>query len=404
MADAHLDTDNYGPVDAQSGLNRRLFDFSDAFDKIVDYSIEKNVDLVLFAGDAFRVRDPNPTKRDIFDERIGRLAERGIQVVIILGNHDLPTNLYRKSSVCTFKTLKFKNVHLSTKPELLCVDTRSGPVQIATLPYQTASMVLEVGEMKDKTMDEIDFLFYKRLSDLYKSIVGTADHEIPLIGMAHCTIAGSVAGSEREISLGKEIVLPYDTFALDGIEYVALGHVHKHQVIQKGDGPPLVYSGSFERIDFSEREEDKGFVKLSIAKGNTKFAFEKLDVRDMVQIDVTSVTQDPTDEFIEAVKKKAKSIKGAIVKPVITLDKSKIALWDERKALKALKGAYYVLPFKRDIQFDGKPKDIDVDSETDPNIAMSRYLKDRTDLTDEVKDKAAYKLRELHEAVTIRRG
>jgi len=61
FADAHIDMANYGRHDPSSGLPLRVLDFLKSLDIIVDTAIEERVDLVLFAGDAYKDRNPAPT-------------------------------------------------------------------------------------------------------------------------------------------------------------------------------------------------------------------------------------------------------------------------------------------------------------------------------------------------------
>ena len=61
--------------------------------------------------------------------------------------------------------------------------------------------------------------------------------------------------------LGSDHVLLRSSVALPQFDYVALGHIHKHQVI--GQNPHVVYSGSIQRIDFGEENDEKGFCVLS---------------------------------------------------------------------------------------------------------------------------------------------
>jgi DNA repair protein SbcD/Mre11 len=61
FADAHIDIANYGRHDPQSGLPVRAQDFLKSLDAIVDMAIDERVDLVLFAGDAYKDRTPVPT-------------------------------------------------------------------------------------------------------------------------------------------------------------------------------------------------------------------------------------------------------------------------------------------------------------------------------------------------------
>ena len=76
FSDLHIGMENYGKLDPQTGLSTRLLDFFATFDFIVDKALEENVDAVLFAGDAYKTRDPNPTQQRGFGERIKKIAKK----------------------------------------------------------------------------------------------------------------------------------------------------------------------------------------------------------------------------------------------------------------------------------------------------------------------------------------
>ena len=110
LADLHIGMENYGRLDPATGLNGRVMDFLRRLSEAVDYALGNEVDLVLFAGDAYKTRDPNSTYRREFARRIKRLADAGIPVVLLVGNHDLPAQDKRASSIEIFRTLDVPNV------------------------------------------------------------------------------------------------------------------------------------------------------------------------------------------------------------------------------------------------------------------------------------------------------
>src|SRR5512143_1227592 len=61
FADIHIGMENYGHIDSGTGINSRVIDFLRRFDEVIDYGLSHDVDLVIFAGDAFKTRDPSPT-------------------------------------------------------------------------------------------------------------------------------------------------------------------------------------------------------------------------------------------------------------------------------------------------------------------------------------------------------
>ena len=72
-------------------------------------------------------------------------------------------------------------------------------------------------------------------------------------------------GAERLLAVGKAFTIPLSMLTRDCFDYVALGHVHKHQVLCKD--PYVVYPGSIERVDFSEEQEAKGYILVELERG-----------------------------------------------------------------------------------------------------------------------------------------
>ena len=106
FSDAHIDMANYGRHDPQSGLPMRVVDFLKSLDTIVDTAIDECVDLVLFAGDAFKDRNPAPTFQREWGKRIMRLSHARIPTLLLVGNHDLSPALGRAHSLDSYATLE----------------------------------------------------------------------------------------------------------------------------------------------------------------------------------------------------------------------------------------------------------------------------------------------------------
>src|SRR5207302_729550 len=123
-------------------LSSRLRDFCDTFDEAIERAIREPVDVVLFAGDAYKTRDPSPTYQREFARRIRRLADAGIETILLAGNHDLPNAASRASATEIFGVLGLPNVRVSRRVETLRLDTRHGPLQVVTLPWVTRSALL----------------------------------------------------------------------------------------------------------------------------------------------------------------------------------------------------------------------------------------------------------------------
>src|SRR5450759_1604640 len=118
FADIHIGMENFGQIDPATGVNQRVLDFVRRMSDIVDYAIEHAADIVLFSGDAFKTRDPNPTYQREFARQIMRLTRENIPTVLLVGNHDMPLMEKRASSVDIFRTLDVPNVIVGHKEEL----------------------------------------------------------------------------------------------------------------------------------------------------------------------------------------------------------------------------------------------------------------------------------------------
>lgn len=109
FADLHIGMENYGKLDAQTGVSSRIGDFLARLDEIVQYVFDHDADLVVFAGDAFKTRDPDPTQQREFARRIKQLADR-LPVFLLVGNHDIPGMAARATSIDIFRALDVPNV------------------------------------------------------------------------------------------------------------------------------------------------------------------------------------------------------------------------------------------------------------------------------------------------------
>ena len=349
FADLHLGVENYGRIDPSTGLSTRVLDFLHAFDQVVDYALENEVDLVIFAGDAYRTRDPTPTYQREFARRIRRLSAGGIPTVLVAGNHDIPSTASRASTVDIFATLEVENVYVSRRPEVIHIETRNGPVQVATLPWVTRSALLARDEYRNKSLEEINQLILDRIINIVEGpdgLIERLDPDVPTILAAHASVQGAVYGSERSVMLGREVVLPPSLVKNPAFDYVALGHIHKHQALC--DAPPVVYAGSLERIDFGEEREDKGFVVAEVERGRAAWEFVKVDARPFVTIEVKAVGQDPTAEVLSAIARH--EIEGAVVRLIIHTTAECEPLIREDAIRKALGGAFHIAAIARDVE------------------------------------------------------
>lgn len=324
FADVHIGMENYGRTDPNTGLSSRVMDFLHRMDDMIEYALDRDVDLVVFAGDAFKTRNPNPTYQREFAHRILDLAAQ-CPVVLLVGNHDTPSNTQRASSVEVFETMRVPNVHVGMDYEVLQLETKAGPVQIGTAPYPVRSRLLY--EERDQTsglsIAQLDSMLQDKLHSLLEEMAQTASKsDIPRVLTGHFTIHGAVLGSERQVMLGRDVMALLSSVADPEWDYVAMGHIHKHQnmTLNTEGMPPVVYSGSLERIDFGEEGDDKGFCWVELERGNTQWEFVELkNVRPFVTLRIdTRKATNPTETVIREINRH--DLQDAIVRILITAD------------------------------------------------------------------------------------
>ena len=355
FADLHLGVESYGHIDPTTGLSSRLHDFLSALDQVVDYARQNKVDLVLFCGDAYKSREPSQTQQREFAKRINRLSTSGIPIFLLIGNHDLPNAIGRATSTEIFDTLAIKNVYVSNRPDIYRIPTNSGTIQIASLPWLRRSTLLSKEETKNLDFEHINQRLQQVLTNIIAANIPKLDPELPAILAAHVWVSSAQVGSERSMTIGQEHMLLLSNVANPAFNYIALGHIHKHQVLSHN--PPVVYPGSLERLDFSEEEDNKGFYIVEIepdketGKRRVSFDFHQVTGRRFlsINIDIESADTEPTATVLRAITEQEERVRDAIVRLNISLPAETQGQLRDNDIRDMLKETYY-FTIAKDIQ------------------------------------------------------
>lgn len=308
--------ENYGRIDPQTGIHSRLLDFQRALNACIDTAIAQDVDLFVFAGDAYKTAHPSPTQQRLLFDCFLRLFEAKIPIVMVIGNHDNPVSFGKAHSLDLFSRIPVAGFHVMAQPESIVVQTKNGPVQIVGIPWPSRT-TLSLSNHPFANVNEMNAFISSRVAELIAHYAKQLDHVLPAILVAHLTVgSASFSGSEKRAICGQDPIFFPSQLAVAPFDYVALGHLHRHQQLQPNGTPPIVYSGSIERIDFGERQEEKGFSLATIqSKNSTQYSFIPVPTRSFVQIEATlpegkNQTLFLTDEIARH------TIKDAIVKIV----------------------------------------------------------------------------------------
>lgn len=400
LADIHLGMENYGRTDPKTGLNSRLLDFLESFDYACDYALKNNIDLVLFAGDAYKTRDPSPTYQREFSKRIKKIASAGIPVVLLVGNHDIPSTAEKANTLDIFSTLEVENVYVSRKPEILNIEIkrlRNQEIQVATLPWVPKSILATKEDYQKKSIDEIHQQMAKKLISYLKDLSLQIDKSKPSVMLAHTTVAGAEFGSEHKVFIGSDVVLPLDIFAKEPWDYVALGHLHKYQILN--ENPPVIYSGSIDRVDFGEEKEDKGFVVVELPDKNTKYQildtkyqFIPVPARKFLTISIklSEEDQNPTQKVIDEIEQQ--DIKDAVVRVLIETPESLVENLHDNDVRRGLSEAHFIAAINKDVIQKTRDKEFEYTEELSVLEILEKYWKSK-----KVSEKRMKKLKEYAE-------
>lgn len=377
LADIHIGMENYGRLDPKSGLNSRVVDFLRRFSEAIDEALKREVDVCIFAGDAYKNQRPNPTFQREFARRVKRLAGEGVPVILLVGNHDMATADRAASSLDIFGVLDVPGVIVADREELHQLTCRRGqPLQVATMPYPQRSRLLAREQYQNMTLADLDLELSRILGENLADLAAEAQEqpEIPAVLTAHLSVGEARQGSEQSVMIGRDVVVLKSVLADTAWDYVALGHIHKHQELNGGQQPPIIYPGSLERIDFSEEGERKGFVMAQLERGRTTWEFVPVKSRPFItlRLDVTQ-SAEPMTAILDELEQHP--VDEAVVRVIIKATEAQEMLLDEKPMRQALRRASYVASIVRDIDRPQRHRLGGISAEElTPKEALERYL------------------------------
>jgi exonuclease SbcD len=389
FADAHFGVETYGKADPETGLNSRLMDFRRSLDFAIDKALEVGVHLALFAGDAYKSRDPNQTQQREFASCIRKLTDAGVPVVMVTGNHDVPNSRARANAIEIYRTLGVQNVYILSKPDIIRIETSAGPIQIAAMPFLIRSSLLSREDCKDKTITEITDMMVAKYCEYIDYLARQLEPAIPSVLLGHFWIKNARTSSTQSYFNAAEPEVLVSAVANPAFDYIAMGHLHKFQDLNKGSNPPVVYAGSIDRTDFGERNEEKGWVLVELEKGSVSYDFVSVPARRFVEIEVDADVEDPTEKILKAID--PDDIRDAIVKLLYHIPQDKLALVREAEVREALAPAFLVVSITKDVVRDSQAQRNKLLTESmDPIKALDMYFDTRDDTRKRKDDLMSY--------------
>jgi exonuclease SbcD len=266
------------------------------------------------------------------------------------------------------------NVVVGRSEEIHRIETRRGPVQVATVPYPVRQRLLAHDEYRGLSIDQLDQALQRIVTDNVRALADQLDPAIPSVLAAHLTVSGAVFGSERSVMIGRDAVVLKSVLADPAWDYVALGHIHKHQSLNDGDYPPVVYAGSLERIDFGEEREAKGFCWVELARGETTWQFVETEARRFVTVRADlREADDPLEALREAVADH--DLKDVVVRAILQLRGDQEQLIRDHEVRSLLAEAAFVGGISREVEREARVRLGNLaPEEMTPRELLERYL------------------------------
>jgi exonuclease SbcD len=251
---------------------------AEALNRIVELAEQKDVDLVVIAGDLYDRAIPPAEAVQLFTATLARLRRADIAVVAIAGNHDshVRVSVYDPLLAALGVTIRGEVGRLR-EPVLVQPKDGGQVVAVYPLPYlepslhgpllrQELELKLEQGpgaEAEASGRLSHEAVTRLALEAIRRDLATRAGCRSVLV--AHAFVAGGQSSdSERELSVGQLDRVSVETFA--GFDYVALGHLHGSQQL---DGPRLAYSGTPLPYSFSEERQRKSVRLVQLGADGT---------------------------------------------------------------------------------------------------------------------------------------
>ena len=219
---------------------------------LADVVVAESVDAVVVAGDVYDRAVPSADATGVLDRVVGRLLRAGAAVVLTPGNHDSARRLGTFSGLLSVAGLHVRATTAGLDEPVLLRDEH-GEVAVYGLPYlepEIARHELGGGGRENSTARTHEAVLTEAMDRVRRDLFLRPDTRS--VVLAHAFVGGGVpSDSERDICVGGVDLVPAPVF--DGVDYVALGHLHRPQTIT----PRLRYSGSPLAYSFGEAGQDK---------------------------------------------------------------------------------------------------------------------------------------------------
>ena len=235
--------------------------------EIVALAAERDVDLVLIAGDQFDTAAPSPESERIVWQALLDLAATGATVVTVAGNHDNPGRLQAVAPLLVRSSI-FTGAQLA-RPEQggrIDVTVKSGETaRIALLPFLSQRGIVGADDLMNLDADQHAGRYDHRARQIMSKLCDGFGTDTVNVAVTHLMVAGgTLGGGERTAHTIFDYAVAATAFP-PSAHYVALGHLHRAQKVPAA--APVHYSGSPLQLDFGETGDTKSVTIVEATAG-----------------------------------------------------------------------------------------------------------------------------------------
>lgn len=249
---------------------------------LLELIAREQIDALIVAGDIFDTGTPPSYAREMYNQFVVDIQQLGCRLVVLGGNHDSVAMLNEsKPLLSRLNTHVIASTGLESDEQVVELPARDGKpgAILCAVPYIRPRDVLqsqagESGSDKRQALGDAIKAHYASLYALAVAKRDAAGGELPIIATGHLTALGvTKSESTRDIYIGT-----LEAFAADGFppaDYIALGHIHRPQVVAKSEH--IRYSGSPIYLSFDELNSRKQVVMVEF-NGAARKSITPVDV------------------------------------------------------------------------------------------------------------------------------
>jgi len=265
-------------------------------DQLIDIATREKIGACIIAGDVYDRGVPPTEAIELLDQVLKRLIQdKGITVILIAGNHDSPERIGFGSSIFASSGLHMRGMATSDVKPVRLKD-KHGYVYIYPIPYCEPSRVRFLsGKESMKTHDDAMRYWMDCVGKIHPSNSRS-------VVVAHAFAAGGVPTEDSERPLSTGGVETVDIENLNGIDYVALGHLHRPQHVRAEN---IHYAGSLIPYSFSEANQRKSVTLVELGPDGLEKA-ERIALRPRRKVSIIRgeleelLRGDGSDDYISA--------------------------------------------------------------------------------------------------------